>query len=106
MKQLVIAAALCASVTPPLATPAQAASGTVERACLKADRDKASPALCGCIQDVASAVFSSSEERQVAKLFSSPEKTQELRQSDRASDEAFWQKYKYFGEVATLYCSS
>lgn len=102
MKHLVITCVLGISVI--ASTPVEA--GKIERACLSADRKSASRSLCGCIQDVAGAMLSSSEQSRVVKFFKDPHKSQALRQSDRRSDEKFWQKYKQFGQAVSTYCQS
>lgn len=86
-----------------LASPAQAK--TIERACLKSDRTDVSRALCGCIQDVADLTLTSKDQKLAASFFKDPNKAQEIRQSDRASHESFWEKYKLFGATAETYCS-
>ncbi len=86
------------------ATGSMLSAGTIERACLKSDRKAVTRALCGCIQDVADATLTSSDQRLAAKFFKDPHMAQEIRQSDRASHEVFWQKYKQFGATAEVYC--
>ena len=78
--------------------------GTIERACLKADRPDATRSLCRCIQKVADATLSGGERSKVAKFFSDPHKSQSTRQSDRRSDEQFWKRYKRFGELVSQNC--
>ncbi|WP_424944761.1 hypothetical protein [Aliiroseovarius crassostreae] len=102
MKHLVMACVLGISVI--ASTPAPA--GKIERACLSADRSSASRNLCGCIQDVAGAMLSNSEQSRVVKFFKDPHESQVLRQSDRRSDEKFWKKYKQFGQAVSTYCQS
>lgn len=98
MKTLAIAAAM-------LAFGASVASaGTIERACLGSDRKAANRALCGCIQQVADATLSGSDQRLAAKFFKDPQMAQDIRQSDNQSHEIFWKKYKSFGETAQSYC--
>lgn len=96
-----LTAALLAAFT--LTSPAYA--GPIESACNKAGRKASSRALCACIQDAADATLSRSEQKRAAKFFHDPHKAQETRQSDRASDERFWQAYKQFGATAQSYCS-
>lgn len=99
MNKTILAAAL-------LALSATAASaGPIERACLKSDRKAATRSLCGCIQQVADMTLTGSDQRQAAKFFRDPHRAQEVRQSDRRAHEAFWQRYKRFGETAELYCT-
>jgi Ni/Co efflux regulator RcnB len=83
---------------------AVAQAGVIERACLKSDRKAANRNLCGCIQDVADATLNRSDQRMAAKFFKAPEMAQEIRQSDRATHESFWKRYKEFGASAKTYC--
>jgi hypothetical protein len=85
----------------PAAMPAQA--GVIERACLNGGRT-ADRALCSCIQNVANITLTGSEQRRAAKFFKDPHHAQEVRQSDRRSDEVFWRTYKSFGQTAESYC--
>ena len=101
MKTLLHATALAGL----LCSPAYA-MGPIEKACLKAGRAGTSRELCGCIQDVANATLTRTEVRRAAKFFNDPHMAQELRQSDRRSDEAFWERYKLFGETAETYCGA
>ena len=86
------------------ATPLTA--GTIERACLGSDRPGASRALCGCIQDAADLTLSNSDQRRAAGFFRDPHSAQEVRTSDRGSDEAFWLRYREFGSTAESFCRS
>ncbi|KCV81021.1 hypothetical protein ATO10_14504 [Actibacterium atlanticum] len=81
-----------------------AQAGTIERACLKADRKAASRSLCGCIQDAADLTLSKGDQKMAASFFSDPHRAQEIRQSDRSSHETFWKRYKQFGQTAQVYC--
>jgi len=103
MKRLRIAALTAAMLTFP-ATLAQA--GVIERACNGSDRESASQALCGCLQDVADLTLSGTEQRLAASFFRNPQKAQDIRQSERATNERFWQRYKNFGETAEAFCAS
>lgn len=87
-----------------LAITLPAQSGVIERACLTADRDAASPRLCGCIQAVADQTLRSSEQRKAAGFFRDPHRAQEVRQSSNRSDRQFWDRYKAFGAAAENYC--
>lgn len=87
------------------ATPSFSASGVIDRACRKSDREAATPALCSCIQKVANRELSRSDRRRVAKFFDDPHLAQEMRQSDNRSDEKLWLRYKEFGETARAACS-
>ncbi|MEQ6249913.1 hypothetical protein ABMC89_13550 [Sulfitobacter sp. HNIBRBA3233] len=81
------------------------ATGPIQRACLAQDRRGATSQKCGCIQAVADKELSGSEQRRGVKAFKDPHKLQVWRQSDRASDNAFWSTWKAFGESATRVCS-
>ena len=95
---------LTLSVVALILTSSIAHAGLIERACMKSDRQAASRALCGCIQDVADATLTSGDQKLAAKFFKDPHMAQEIRQSDRSSHERFWKKYKAFGQTAETYC--
>jgi len=99
MKRILFAMVMAAGMA---AGTAQA--GPIKRACLKADRAAASRELCTCIERVARPMFSRSQERRIAKFFAEPHLSQELRQSDRRSDEKFWQQYQAWGAAARAQC--
>ncbi|MFT7593524.1 MAG: hypothetical protein ACI8R4_000837 [Paracoccaceae bacterium] len=101
MKKLVLVALCVAILTP--ATPVMAGIGVIDRACRNSDR-AASAQLCSCIQKVANSSLNLTERRKVAKWFSDPHQAQEVRQSDRSSDEVLWKRYKAFGEKARKTC--
>ncbi len=101
-----IAVLLCAgTLTWTAPEPVFAANGVIERACRTSGRNSATPRLCGCIQAVANHSLSRSERRRAAKLFKDPNMAQEIRQSDRRSDETFWKNYRAFGDLARRSCS-
>lgn len=102
MKQVVYTLALAAVLSPVLAEIASA--GPISRACLTSGRKAANTRLCGCIQAVADVALSRRDQRQAARFFRDPHRAQEIRQSDRASDEAFWLRYKAFGTRAEQSC--
>ena len=83
----------------------QASAGPIDGACMGAGRNGANGALCECIQQVADMTLSRSDQRRAAKLFKDPEKAQEVRMSDRASDEDFWNRYKSFAQNAESLCA-
>ncbi|MFV2052021.1 hypothetical protein [Aliiroseovarius sp. YM-037] len=102
MKKLMIVAVLATGMTPVFSPAAEA--GAIERACNQSDRRPAR-ALCGCIQDVANTTLTNSEQRTAAGFFRDPHQAQVVRQSDRASDERFWLRYKNFYATAEAYCA-
>ncbi len=98
MRKLIVATALAVLCS------GTAYAGAIERACLSSPRGAANPKLCGCIQAVADRTLSSSDQRMAARFFKDPHMAQEIRQSDNASHEVFWKRYKVFGATAESYC--
>ncbi len=80
-------------------------SGAIGRACMAGGRQAATPALCSCIQGVANQSLTDADQRRAARFFDDPEAAQETRQSARAGDEAFWQRYRAFADRAEAMCS-
>ncbi|PWJ14419.1 hypothetical protein [Jannaschia seohaensis] len=81
------------------------ATGPVQTACLRADRRAASTTLCGCVQAAADSVLSRRDQSRAVQFFKDPHQAQVTRQSDRRSDEAFWQRYKTFVAQAERLCA-
>ena len=79
-------------------------SGTVGEACIAADRRAASAALCSCVQQVADQRLSDRDQSRAAAFFENPQLAQDTRQSDRFTDEAFWERYKLFTAAARQQC--
>lgn len=102
-KSLTVLTLIAAGFTATL-SPISASAGAIERACMSSDRAANNRALCGCIQQAADLTLSNSDQRQAAKFFKNPQKAQDIRQSDNSSHEAFWRRYKVFGETAAQYC--
>ncbi len=80
-------------------------AGAIQRACLQSDRAQGNRALCSCIQQAADRTLSRRDQSRAAKFFRDPHEAQEVRQSNRSDDEAFWLRYKSFGETAEAFCS-
>ncbi|AVO38743.1 hypothetical protein [Pukyongiella litopenaei] len=97
-----ILGAVCAGGLMMLAGVAQA--GVIERACRASDRAAATRQMCSCIQSVANKHLSRSEQRKASKFFADPHMAQEVRQSDKRSDEVLWKRYKAFGRQAAQTC--
>ena len=87
-----------------LATPLPAAANPIERACNQSDRAAATRSLCACIGTAADLTLSRSQMREGARFFDDPQRAQDVRQSDRRSDEALWQAWRNFGETAEAMC--
>ena len=77
----------------------------IERACMKSERGSGQRSLCGCIQDAANLTLTSRDQKLAATFFRDPDRAQSIRQSDSPSDEAFWQRYKNFGQTAEHFCN-
>ena len=99
-----VAAALLGAMVLAGTAGAWPGGGPIERACNKVERAAATPQMCDCIQRVADAVLKRGDQRLAARFFDDPHRAQEVRQSDRARDASFWQRYKYFGAAAELNC--
>ncbi len=80
------------------------ATGEISRACLAADRDRATPQLCGCVQSVANRELSSSDRNRVAQFFEDPEFAHAIKISDTRANDAFWDRYRAFIDVARDEC--
>lgn len=107
MKKPMLRAGL-AALTLPFVLPLLASSamaGPIDSACMRSGRDGASRALCGCIQQVANDVLSSSDQRRAAKFFRDPDAAHSVWISQRPADDAFWDRYKQFGAMAEAYCA-
>ncbi|GGX58720.1 hypothetical protein GCM10007385_29390 [Tateyamaria omphalii] len=87
------------------ATPVLFATGPIYSACRSGGRDQASRARCGCVQAVANQSLSSSDQSRGAGFFSNPQQAQEVRVSDRASDERFWRRWKDYSDSAARQCT-
>lgn len=82
-----------------------AAAGPIESACARSERGARNAALCNCIQQVADVTLDGRDQRLAARFFRDPNMAQQVRQSDRRSDESFWLRYRAFGSAAESYCS-
>lgn len=87
-----------------LAMPHAGSASRIKDACVNAGRPNATLSLCNCIQRVANQELSAGDRRQGARIFADPHLAQELRQSDRRSDEIFWERWKAFGAQAERTC--
>lgn len=99
MKSITLMAAL--AVFLPATT---ALAGPIERACMASDRG-GNRALCGCIQQAANATLTGSDQRRAAKFFRDPEAAHATWISQTRADDAFWERYKSFGQTAEAYCA-
>lgn len=104
MRYLLIAGALASAAA--CGGGSRGATGDISRACVAADRRDASPALCGCVQQVANQSLSGADQARVVGFFVDPQLAQDTRQSDRVGDERFWVRYRAFTDLASQICRS
>jgi hypothetical protein len=83
-----------------------AMGGPIEAACNKSDRKASSRPMCSCIQQVADKTLAGSDQRRAADLIKNPEKAHKTWQSQSNRDDAFWERYKLFGDYAEKYCAA
>lgn len=101
MRSIVLMAA-AAAFLPVMSSVAMA--GPIERACMASDRG-GNRSLCGCIQQAADQTLSGGDQRRAAKFFKDPEAAHSTWVSQSQSDDAFWDRYKSFGQTAQAYCT-
>jgi hypothetical protein len=101
MKYIVLLAAVAAFL--PMMS-GRVAAGPIERACMASDRG-GNRSLCGCIQQAADMTLSGGDQRRAAKFFKDPEAAHATWTSQSKSDDAFWDRYKSFGQTAEAYCA-
>ena len=83
---------------------APALAGPIQNACMASDRG-GNRSLCGCIQEAADMTLSGGDQRRAAKFFKDPEAAHATWVSQSSSDDAFWERYKSFGQTAEAYCA-
>ena len=81
-----------------------AMAGPIERACMASDRG-GNRSLCGCIQQAADMTLSGGDQKRAAKFFKDPDAAHATWISQSKSDDAFWERYKSFGQTAEAYCA-
>jgi hypothetical protein len=84
--------------------PTPYATGVISSACMASDRKARSRQLCGCVQAVADQHMSNSDQARAVKFYKDPQMAQDIRQSDRASDERFWEAYSNYAKQADATC--
>ncbi|MEM6375612.1 MAG: hypothetical protein AAF686_05185 [Pseudomonadota bacterium] len=80
------------------------ARGPLQRACMASNRQARSRALCGCIQAAANQTLTASQQQRAVGFYTDLHQAQQVRQSDRGSDEAFWEAYRAYGVRAERMC--
>ncbi len=101
MKPYALAVAVAAFLS---AISTGAVAGPIERACMASDRG-GNRSLCGCIQQAADMTLSGGDQKRAAKFFKDPEAAHSTWVSQSKSDDAFWDRYKSFGQTAQAYCA-
>lgn len=101
MKSFRLAAAFAVILS---AISGAAVAGPIQKACMASDRG-GDRTLCSCIQQAADMTLSGSDQRRAAKFFKDPEAAHVTWVSQKASDDAFWERYKSFGQTAEAYCA-
>ncbi|WP_171240003.1 hypothetical protein [Ruegeria sp. HKCCA5491] len=102
MKQFLLIAIWAASL---MAVAPVADAAQIKQACLASDRSAATRDRCSCIQRVANQALTRSDQKTVAKWFTDPHQAQELKMSQTARDDALWDRYRAFGQMAQAICS-
>ena len=82
----------------------RANSGPILAACIQAGRERASRDRCSCVQSVANERLTPGDQHLGASFFSDPHRAQQIRMSDNAMHERFWERWKEFGEEAGKTC--
>ncbi|KIC43806.1 hypothetical protein RA28_19455 [Ruegeria sp. ANG-S4] len=103
MKQFLLIA-FCATSMAAISS-AQVEAAQIKRACLASDRSAATRDRCTCIQRVANQALTRSDQKTVAKWFTDPHQAQELKMSKTERDDALWDRYQNFGQMAQAICS-
>ena len=106
MKPTLLLPALALVAAGIFTVPGPAGANPIERACLNSGRPAATRALCDCIGRVANQTLTSGQMRAGARFFQDPQRAQDVRQSDRRSDEELWRAWRNFGETAEAMCRS
>ncbi len=88
----------------PMVLASAAEAGQIERACASSARARGQSRLCDCIQQIADRTLTRRDQKLAATFFADPHRAQEMRTSDRARDEAFWDRYKGFAASAERAC--
>lgn len=104
MKRMILAATIAMLVAPIM--PSSATAGPIETACLRSDRAQATRALCRCIDSVAQRTLTRAEQRRAASFFRDPQLAQDVRMSKSDRDNAFWARYRAFGDAAEQRCAA
>ena len=102
---VLLGAASCGQPSEPVpSVVSRAYSGPILAACIQAGRERTSKDRCSCVQSVANSSLTPSDQHLGASFFSDPHKAQQIRMSDNALHERFWERWKEFGEKAGKVC--
>lgn len=78
--------------------------GPIKNACMASGRRAANRELCGCVQVAADQTLTGSDQRRGASFFGNPEVAHAVRVSDTERDDAFWARWRNFGNAAEQLC--
>ena len=99
--------AITTTTLTPVAAPepvVRFATGPIYSACLGAGRKGATQQRCGCVQWVADRQLTRAQQRRGAGYFNAQHELQEVRQSDKRTDDEFWDAWRQFGQAAGDTC--
>lgn len=71
---------------------------------MSSGRNGANRNTCGCIQLAADQTLSGSDQKRGASFFGNPELAHSVRLSDTERDDAFWARWRRFGDAADQLC--
>lgn len=98
-------AVLAATIAVTTLGTSAALAGPIQNACIESPRARGDRALCGCVQAAADATLTRGDQRRAARFFRDPHRAQEVRMSKSDSDNAFWARYRNFGDLAEARCA-
>lgn len=81
-------------------------SGPIGAACLANGRASSTPGRCGCVQAAADLTLNASQQKRSVAYFNDPEELEELKRSQDARDERFWDLWMNFSDTAEAICQS
>lgn len=84
--------------------PVPVSFGPISKACMRSGREARTRRLCGCVQAVADKTLTNRQQSRAVKFYANPHLAQEIRQSDRPSNERFWRVYTAYGQQAERIC--
>lgn len=77
----------------------------IQRACLGSPRAAGNQTLCACLQAAANRTLTPGDQRRVSRFFRDPDQAETTRMSRSAADDAFWERYEAFADLAESFCA-